>query len=163
MINQTNRRTNGARPLAALLLTTLVAACSGSSGDPDYTTLQGESGRFADLKGRWFLINYWAEWCKPCITELPELNEFQQHYGEQATMFVVNFDGIDRDALTIQAERFGIETPALLQDPAPLLGYERPKALPSTFIFGPDGKLRQVLQGPQTVASLAAAIGQQAP
>jgi thiol-disulfide isomerase/thioredoxin len=144
--------------MALLLL--LTAACSGGASAPDYTTLQGESGRFADLKGRWFLINYWAEWCKPCLTELPELNEFQQHYGERATLFVVNFDGIDRDTLAAQAERLSIETPALLQDPAPLLGYERPKALPSTFVFGPDGTLRQVLQGPQTVASLAAAIGE---
>lgn len=144
------------RLLLLPLLALLVAAC----GKPDYTTLQGESGRFSDLGGRWFLINYWAEWCKPCIKELPELNEFQRLHGERATMFVVNFDGIGGDALATQVERLDIETPALLQDPAAILGYERPKALPTTFVFGPDGKLRQILQGPQTVASLAAAIGE---
>jgi hypothetical protein len=47
----------------------------------------------------------------------------------------------------------------LLEDPALRLNYQRPEALPSTFVFGPDGKLKQVLQGEQTVASLAAAIG----
>jgi len=145
--------------LLPLLLMTLVTAC----GKPDYTTLQGDSGRFADLQGRWFLINYWAEWCKPCIKELPELNELQRHHGERVTVFVVNFDGINSDQLATQVQRLGIETPALLQDPAPLLGYERPKALPTTFVFGPDGKLRQTLQGPQTLASLAAAIGEPTP
>ena len=148
-----------ANRLLALLLVALAAGCGGK---PDYTTLQGDSGRFSDLQGRWILINYWAEWCKPCIKELPELNAFQQQYGEHATVFVVNFDGISGDALAAQVERFGIETPALLQDPAVTLGYQRPKALPTTFVFGPDGKLRQPLQGPQTVASLAAAIEQPA-
>ncbi len=140
--------------LSALLLLTLIAAC----GKPDYTTLHGESGRFSDHEGRWILINYWAEWCKPCIKELPELNEFQRRYGARATMFVVNFDGIGGDELAAQVKRLAIETPVLLQDPAPVLGYERPKALPTTFVFGPDGTLRQTLLGPQTLASLAAAI-----
>lgn len=145
--------------LALLTLLLALTAC----GKPDYQTLQGDSGRFSDLEGRWFLINYWAEWCKPCIKELPELNEFQRQYGERATMFVVNFDGIGSDKLAAQVERLNIETPALLQDPSPALGYERPQALPSTFVFGPDGKLQQVLRGPQTVASLAAAIEETTP
>jgi thiol-disulfide isomerase/thioredoxin len=144
------------RLLTAVLLAALLTAC----GKPDYHTLDGGSGRFADHGGRWFLINYWAEWCKPCITELPELNEFQLEYGAQATVFAVNFDGVAGDTLAAQVEKLGIAIPVMLADPAPQLGYERPVALPSTFVFGPDGKLRQVLRGPQTVADLAAAIGQ---
>ena len=145
---------NAATRLPALLLLLFTVACS----KPDYTTLAGDSGRFSDLHGRWVLINYWAEWCKPCIKEFPELNQFQRENGERATLFVVNFDGVSNDQLAAQISRFGIEVPALTADPAPLLGYERPKALPTTIVIGPDGKLRQVLQGPQTAASLAAII-----
>ena len=35
----------------------------------DGTVLQWES-----LRGHWVLVNYWAEWCKPCLEEIPELN-----------------------------------------------------------------------------------------
>jgi thiol-disulfide isomerase/thioredoxin len=139
----------------AALLCLLLAAC----GRPEYHTLDGGSGRFSDFQGRWLLINYWAEWCQPCITELPELNEFQRDHAERATVFVVNYDGVQGDALVDQVQRLGIEVAALTDDPAPLLGYERPRALPSTFVINPDGKLHTVLQGPQTVADLAAAIG----
>ena len=83
--------------------------------------------------------------------------------GAKVEGFVVNFDGIGGEQLADQIRKLGIETPALLQDPASLLGYERPKALPTTLVFGPDGKLRQTLQGPQTEASLAAAIGEPKP
>ncbi len=149
---------------ALLLLAVLATGC----GEPDhtasrdaYTTLQGDSGRLRDLQGRWLLINYWAEWCKPCIEELPELNEFQRRHGARAVLFSVNFDGLAGDELAAQVQKLGIETPVLLQDPASQLGVERPKALPTTFVFGPDGTLRQTLLGPQTQASLAASIGGQ--
>ena len=75
-------------------------------------------------------------------------------------MLLVNFDGVTGEALAAQAKALGI-APALLldRDPAQELGLERPQALPSTFVIGPDGKQRNVLLGPQTVASLEAAIG----
>lgn len=142
-----------------LLLCGLLAAC----GKADYHTVEGQSGRFADLNGRWILINYWADWCEPCIKEIPELNQFAQQFGDKAAVFAVNFDGAQGEKLREQVAKLKFAIPVLLEDPAARLGYQRPEALPSTFVFGPDGKLRQVLQGEQTVATLSAAIGAAAP
>jgi hypothetical protein len=44
-------------------------------------------------------------------------------------------------------------------DAATRLGFEKPQVLPSTYVIGPDGKLRQTLLGPQTTATLGAAMG----
>ena len=44
---------------------------------PDLT-LADQSGRklaFASLAGKPVLINLWATWCPPCVTELPTLNQ----------------------------------------------------------------------------------------
>lgn len=139
---------------ALLLSCVLLGAC----GKPDYHTLDGQSGRFAELQGRWVLINYWADWCEPCIKEIPELNLFAQRFGDQVAVFAVNFDGAQGDKLQQQVARLKFAIPVLLEDPAARLGYQRPEALPSTFVFSPDGKLKQVLQGEQTVATLSAAI-----
>jgi thiol-disulfide isomerase/thioredoxin len=130
-------------------------------GKADYQTLDGHSGRFNDLQGRWILVNYWASWCEPCIKEIPELNRFAQEHADKVMVFAVNFDGAQGAELRQQVEKLQFAIPVLLADPAARLGYERPQALPSTFVFGPDGKFRQVLQGEQTVASLRAAIGAQ--
>lgn len=139
----------------AVLLCGLLSGC----GKADYQTLDGNSGRFKDLEGRWILINYWASWCEPCIKEIPELNQFAQQHAGQAEVFAVNFDGAQGEELKQQVAKLQFAIPVLLADPAARLGYQRPQALPSTFVFGPDGKLKQVLQGEQTVASLRAAIG----
>ncbi|MDB6063341.1 MAG: thioredoxin [Verrucomicrobiaceae bacterium] len=134
----------------------LLTACS----KPDYHTADGASGRFIDLRGKWLVISYWAEWCKPCIEEMPELNQFGAKFASTATVFAVNYDNAQDDKLQQQIKKLHIELPVLLQDPAVQLGYQRPEALPTTFIFNPEGELKATLVGPQTGASLAAAMGQ---
>lgn len=112
----------------------------------------------AQAHGEWLLINYWAEWCKPCIQEIPELNEFARLNGMRARVLMVNYDGASGDALREQAQRLGITTVLLESDPAAQFGYPRPQALPTTFVIDPAGKLRATLLGPQTAKGLAAAI-----
>lgn len=139
---------------SAIFLTGLLVAC----GQADFGTLSGAQGKFSDWRGHWVVINYWAEWCKPCIEEIPELNALHRQTGQPLLVYGVNFDGGDPQRQLDQAKRLSIEFPVLSQDPAPALGWERPVALPTTFIIDPEGRISARLQGPQTLASLNAAI-----
>ena len=116
-----------------------------------------------NVAGKWQVINYWATWCIPCIEEMPELNRFAAAYDDSVLVYGVNFDGLQGDELAAASDKLAIEFEVLPDDPASRLGYERPQVLPSTYIIDPDGKLRRTLVGPQTVASLAAAIEAPAP
>lgn len=138
----------------ALLSCATLAGCS----KPDYQTIDGESGRFSDFRGRWLLVNYWAEWCKPCIKEMPELKTFSDQHRSDAALLTVNFDGATGAELAAQVQKLGIKVPVLTADPAQLLGIGRPTGLPTTYVFSPDGKLAARLEGEQTAASLAAAL-----
>jgi thiol-disulfide isomerase/thioredoxin len=115
--------------------------------------------RIADLRGQWVVINYWAKWCKPCIREIPELNELDQHYS-QVTVLGVNYDGATGQDLASQLESLGVEFAMLSDDPAASLGLPRPIVLPTTIILTPSGQVSQTLIGPQTLASLALATRQ---
>jgi thiol-disulfide isomerase/thioredoxin len=109
--------------------------------------------------GQWLVINYWAEWCKPCAEEIPELNALDQRYS-QVTVVGVNYDGASGPALKQQEEKLGVEFGTLESDPAGTLGIPRPRVLPTTLILNPDGKLATTLVGPQTLISLARITGQ---
>jgi thiol-disulfide isomerase/thioredoxin len=108
--------------------------------------------------GEWLVVNYWAEWCKPCLEEIPQLNAFARAH-DRVRVLMVNYDGVTGEQLRAQAARLGIATAVVESDPAPQLGIGRPQVLPTTYVVGPDGKLHDTLIGPQTVASLDAAIG----
>ena len=110
--------------------------------------------------GQWLIVNYWAEWCRPCIEEIPELSAFAASHETQARVLLVNFDRVQQPELGEQAARLGIPAELLLEeDPARTLGLPRSQVLPSTFVIDPEGTLRVVLKGAQTEAKLAAIIG----
>lgn len=139
----------------------LLAACGNDTSEnsqPDYTELSGKSGKFTDHRGKWMVINYWATWCKPCIEEIPELNRFAKDNADKVVVFAVDFDNAQGDKLIESSQKLGITFPILINDPHELLGFAKPYALPTTFIFNPDGQLQQTLLGPQTQQSLLQAL-----
>ena len=103
-------------------------------------------------QGRWLVINYWAEWCKPCRHEIPELNLLDER--DDVQVVGINFDGIAGDALKDLSARMGIQFRVVETDPASELGVSQPDVLPTTLIVSPDGELVAQLVGPQTAESI---------
>lgn len=141
-----------------LLLLVVVLAVAGCERH-EFETLEGDRGSFDALQDHWIVINYWASWCLPCREEIPELNALSRRFAEDTKVFAVNFDGLQGEELAAEAEAMGIEFALLRKDPAPVLGYPRPQVLPTTVIIRPGGEVAASLSGPQTLATLAKAMG----
>ena len=58
------------------------------------------------MHGQWVVINYWAQWCKPCIEEIPYLNTLDRDYA-QVTVLGVNYDGASGADLEQQRKTLG--------------------------------------------------------
>lgn len=113
----------------------------------------------AQLEGQWLVINYWAQWCGPCRTEIPELNRLDdQLQGRHARVLGVNFDALQGDDLKEAARALGIRFTVLAQDPARRLELPRSDVLPTTYIIDDKGRLRERLVGEQTAAGLQAKL-----
>jgi thiol-disulfide isomerase/thioredoxin len=108
---------------------------------------------FANYKGKWIVISYWATWCNFCMEEIPELNAFYRAYHNQVAMFSVNYD--EEGSLAEHIRESGIAFPTLAYDPKGHFGVGRIRGLPAILLIRPDGRLRRVLIGSQTKASLA--------
>ena len=138
-------------------LTYLILILS-SCSEPDYRLVDGSSGKLDDFLGRWLIVNYWADWCPPCIKEMPELENFYNDNEDRALVLTYNFDRLEGEELQSQIIRFGVNVPSILTDPGILFGWEAPPSLPATYIIDPEGILIHTLIGPQTQESLEALI-----
>ncbi|AZO84153.1 peroxiredoxin [Stutzerimonas stutzeri] len=146
------------RRLAAALAI-IGALMLGGCGN-DYGIDQNGQKVVADrLDGKWLVLNYWAEWCGPCRTEIPELNTLaEQLKGKKIGVFGVNFDNVQGQELKDASEKLGIKFTVLAQDPAELFELPRSEALPVTYIIDDKGKVREQLMGEQTAAGVMAKL-----
>ena len=142
------------KKLLAYVLIILFLGCS----QPDLLTNENKKVYLDDLKGKWILINYWADWCPPCIKEIPELNKLNSQFGDQVSVFLFNFDRLEGVELRKQLLKIKAEIPSLISDPQLIYNYDVPDALPVTFVIDKDGKLSMTLKGPQTLEEMKEAL-----
>ena len=119
----------------------------------DIDVYNGKDTSFEKLKGQWVIVNYWADWCAPCIKELPELFEFSKENND-VLVYVFNFDELDAEDLAPVAKRFNLKPPSLISHPREIWGIETPPAVPATFFINPEGVVVESLFRPQTKDSL---------
>ncbi len=141
--------------LALMGASLLLAGCSDDVGVDQH----GQKVAVERLEGQWLVINYWAEWCAPCRTEIPELNAFaEQQKGKGVKVLGVNFDGLQGSELGQAVEKMGIRFTVLAEDPSKRFELPRSEALPVTYIIDAQGKLRERLMGEQSAAGLTAKL-----
>ena len=137
---------------------------------PDYTFYDsdGKAMKLADLKGKVVVMNIWATWCGPCVTEMPTLAKLQAAYaGKSVEVVTVS---IDSESSAAKARLFiaqhsplkfyhdrEMKLPFKLLPPAP--------GAPTTVIYGKDGlEIARVAgeadwSGPEARAVVDAALG----
>ncbi len=119
----------------------------------DIEVYNGSNTNLNKLNGNWIVINYWADWCAPCIKEIPELNEFADD-NKDIFVFTFNFDQLDQEDLEPIARKFNIQVPSLITHPRDIWGIQTPPAVPATFFINPNGELVLSLFRPQTKDAL---------
>ena len=70
---------------------------------PDFTVydLEGNAHKLSDFQGMPVVLNFWASWCGPCKSEMPDFEEKYQVYGDQVQFLIVNLtDGSQETVAT---------------------------------------------------------------
>lgn len=123
----------------------------------DFKTLSGETYQHADLIDHIIVVNYFAEWCAPCLREIPELNDFHEQANKNIKLFAISFDTLTPEKLHMLKTKYDIKFP-LISELKTSFPFPKPSYLPATFVIKENGEVAGQLLGEQTVKSLNEAI-----
>ncbi|HCN30713.1 MAG TPA: hypothetical protein DIT64_18705 [Verrucomicrobiales bacterium] len=75
--------------LTALASTTLLATAGKDNVGTVITDLKVRfSGASPDLKGKAYVLEFWATWCPPCRTSIPHLNELYKKHKDKGLQII---------------------------------------------------------------------------
>ena len=128
---------------------------------PDFelTTIDGSTYTKSDLAGKIFLVNFWFTRCKPCIMEMPEMNEMVKAFeGEDITFLAPTFDDADQVDRFLQKRAFDYE---IVADVKEFCLETNIRSYPTHFVVNGEGIIEKVVIGysSMTVKTLKRSIG----
>lgn len=112
--------------------------------------LSGATHVLSEWVGKVMVVNFWATWCPPCLTEIPGFVALQQELGPQGLQFIgIALD--DADAVQTFAESKKVTYPLLVgEEPVMALMREFGNThggLPYTVVIGRRGEVLFTQQG----------------
>lgn len=113
----------------------------------------GDTLRLSDLYGQVVVLNFWASWCGPCVTEMPAFDRVYNDYRDRGVTFL----GIDTQDVELAAKAFadridvsyplGVDETGRLAAEFGRVGSDGVFALPTTVILGADGRVLRTWVG----------------
>jgi thiol-disulfide isomerase/thioredoxin len=135
-----------------LVLCSLAGVARGQSENQAPTLelkdIQGRSLRLSDYKGKVVLVNFWATWCVPCRTEIPELIKKQKTYGPKGLRIIgITYPPEKRFDVLRFMNKMRINYRVAPGTKATKSVFTSSETLPLTVVIDRDGLVRDLIEG----------------
>ena len=109
--------------------------------DFELENMEGEKIRLSDYRGHVVVMNYWATWCGPCISEMPVFQKlFDQHNPELVVIGIDNQETVEE--IRPYIDELNITYEILLDKDAQVHVDYQVFGLPTTIIVDQNGIIK---------------------
>ncbi len=147
---------------SVMVAVSLLAGCATSPRPPEVKhLLTGQVFPLEAFRGRVLVLNLWADWCKPCLSEIPELAKLVDQYGDRVVLVALYYQpeavaGVQvANWLRKQPEYF---SHYVAWGNSSVLAQFPQRALPTTYVLGRGGDIVQKLVGSITTGAQLAEL-----
>lgn len=99
--------------------------------------LSGEEIDISEFRNKTVFVNFWATWCKPCIQEMPTIEAAQDELKDKDVIFLLaSNESLEHIKRFKEQRKFQFRYVRVQN-----LEELDIQALPTTYIFSPEGKL----------------------
>ena len=114
---------------------------------PDFavTTLDGQTLKLSEFKGKRVVVDFWATWCPPCVKEIPHFIQLRTETPADEVV-IVGISSEDAETLQPFIKKKGVNYPIAATDelPAP---YNAVTSIPTTFFIDRNGIIQHIAVG----------------
>ncbi len=113
-------------------------------------TINGNTVSMDDFKGRLVILNFWASWCNPCISEIPSLASLVKRFNGQISLIAVSEDEKLSDLqafLKSFPELKSNNIYVVFDESRELMTKYGTERLPESYLIGKQGKLIKKVVG----------------
>ena len=108
--------------------------------DFQYTMPDGSTHTLAQLRGKKVLVNFWATWCGPCRSEMPDLQKAQGEMGDSVVVLGVN-KGEELKEIAPFADELRISFLLIANPAGDIAGRYGAQNLPTSYFINSDGTI----------------------
>lgn len=140
-----------------IALTGSLFAAPAAEGPPpvpafSVVALDGKAVGSANLTGTTYIVNFFASWCPPCRSEIPDMVALQNQYGRKGFTFVGVAVNETEPAIREFIKKNKIIYPVVMANEQIVNAFSRYvdggiRAIPTSFVVNSSGRITQVITG----------------
>ena len=140
--------------IIAILSLFFLASCE----RPDLEFTNSKPKHSYMLNDQLIFLNFWADWCAPCIKEFPYFNELDKNPNVTVIGFHFDqFDVLEDEVVEGFIKKFNIQFLNLKTDPRDIWGVDIPNSVPTILIIKNNSILKTITT-PQTLETLESLV-----